>query len=74
MEIQSKYNNEPEVEKLIAFIQDFDSQDYENVFIIWTTQLRKEGHERIKANCRKIIESLSESNFDFDLDEHELVK
>lgn len=63
VEIQSKQINDPETEKIIEFLRELDSHDFENVFIIWNSNLKKESHLRIKNNCEQIIKSYDDSNY-----------
>jgi hypothetical protein len=44
VEIQSKQINDPETEKIIEFLRDLDAPDFDNVFIIWNSNLKKESH------------------------------
>lgn len=43
-EIQQKYNNDTDLDRLLIFLKDFDAPEFDNVFIIWNTQLMKESH------------------------------
>lgn len=63
VEIQSKQLNDPDTEKIIEFIKELDAPEFENVFIIWNSNLKNESHQRIKNNCEQIARSYEDSNF-----------
>jgi len=37
------------------FLDDFDANSFENVFVKWDCYLREESHQRVKALCEKIL-------------------
>lgn len=39
------------------FLDDFDANSFENVFVKWDCYLRDESHQRVKALCEKILHS-----------------
>jgi hypothetical protein len=43
------------VEKQMNFLDDFDANSFENVFVKWDCYLREESHQRVKALCEKIL-------------------
>jgi hypothetical protein len=65
---QSNQGEAVESHLFLDFISHFDSTEFENVFLIWNSDLKKGSHDRIKANCQTIWELLqTEDNMD-DLD------
>ena len=39
----------------MKFLDDFDANNFENVFVKWDCYLREESHQKVKALCEKIL-------------------
>jgi hypothetical protein len=42
-------------EKLEKFLKDFDKPSYENVFVKWNKELKRESHRRIREYCDRVF-------------------
>ena len=74
VEIQQKQLYDPDTEKIIDFLRELDKDEFENVFIIWNSQLKKESQQRIKNNCEMIIRCYEDSNYKPTLDVKDFYK
>jgi len=51
------YEAEPEFEKIKKFLEDFESDSFENVFVKWNQEMREKSNQNISDLCKKIKDS-----------------
>ncbi|CDW89296.1 UNKNOWN [Stylonychia lemnae] len=66
MEYQKNELPTSEDEMVNTFLNHLDSQYYENLFLRWNSDLKEQQLSKIKAECERILQSLSSFQGDFE--------
>ncbi len=49
------------------FITHLDAPKYENLFVMWNSDLKEQQHTKIKLECERIMKALQKHTGDFEL-------
>ena len=49
------------------FLDNLDANYYENIFVVWSSELKDQQHHRIRQECERIMASISTLECDIEL-------